>query len=70
VIERALGVNPRWSRRSSLDVARGTGSAVTDGLTQMLDDDEIPQILLTESDPPDRRQALRRRPSPPGARTT
>lgn len=60
VLERALGVNPEVDVDVQLlDVRPGDRLLLcTDGLTSMLDDDEIRQILLTESDPQTAAQAL------------
>jgi protein phosphatase len=60
VLERALGVSPEVDVDVQLlDVRPGDRLLLcTDGLTSMLDDDEIRQILLTESDPQTAAQAL------------
>ena len=60
VLERALGVGPEVDVDVQLlDVRPGDRLLLcTDGLTSMLDDDEIREILLTESDPETAAQAL------------
>jgi len=60
VLERALGVSPEVDIDVQLlDVRPGDRLLLcTDGLTSMLDDDEIREILLTESDPETAAQAL------------
>ncbi|HEY2665764.1 MAG TPA: Stp1/IreP family PP2C-type Ser/Thr phosphatase, partial [Actinomycetota bacterium] len=60
VLERALGVNPEVDVDVQLlDVRPGDRLLLcTDGLTSMLDDDEIREILLRESDPETAAQAL------------
>ena len=60
VLERALGVSPEVDIDVQLlDVRPGDRLLLcTDGLTSMLDDDEIREILLTESDPRTAAQAL------------
>ena len=60
VLERALGVGPEVDVDVQLlDVRPGDRLLLcTDGLTSMLDDDEIREILLTESDPQTAAQAL------------
>src|SRR5437660_1019850 len=60
VLERALGVGPEVDVDVQLlDVRPGDRLLLcTDGLTSMLDDDEIRDILLTELDPQTAAQAL------------
>lgn len=60
VLERALGVGPEVDVDVLLlDVRPGDRLLLcTDGLTSMLEDDEIREILLTESDPEGAAQAL------------
>jgi len=60
VLERALGVSPEVDIDVQLlDVRPGDRLLLcTDGLTSMLDDDEIRDILLTELDPQTAAQAL------------
>jgi protein phosphatase len=60
VLERALGVGPEVDVDVQLlDVRPGDRLLLcTDGLTSMLDDDEIREILLTELDPETAAQAL------------
>jgi protein phosphatase len=60
VLERALGVSPDVDVDVQLlDVRPGDRLLLcTDGLTSMLSDDEIREILLAESDPPAAAQAL------------